>query len=397
MRFNFICHPYHRGGVTSWMKNAFIETQTSIPGSGFLTVLPKKAFLSAGNRPDMVTFLDHSTNVYFKKVGVEFELGTLEYKTSVYRRLISKYASSGDVLIPSDDEACWRACCQLSSKYKVIGILHSDDEPYYKLYHQYKNFLTGVVSVSKRIKLKLAGSQESIAHEVIPCGIPLEDFKISEEKTNSISWIGRIEEEQKRVSDIIKIANQLNQEVQNWEMHVFGDGGPLESLKSEAIVNKLETKLKFHGWTPAHEISTRLSSSKILLQTSNFEGMSVAVMEALASGCIIVSSKVSGVEDLVDDPLAQDLVYLYATGNIEEAKKKIIHALSDDYPDRPKRARELAEKHFGIASCLRAYQQFGNSLQVRNEAFPKPISSKVNNILSHPLAWLRYLKFKIIQ
>lgn len=394
MQFNFICHPYHRGGVTSWMKNAFLETQFNRSKSIFLTVSPVKPFISSGNRPDMVSFLDQSSNVYVKNVGVEFELGTLEYRASVYRRLIMEHAAVGDVLIPSDDQACWMACCQSASKFKVIGVFHSDDAPYYNLYDQYKNYLSGAVSVSNRIKSRLVDSKEEIPHRVIPCGIPLKEFEVGEGKSNTISWIGRIEEDSKRVSDILKIANHLNQEVNDWEIHVYGDGYPLEGLKAETVQNKLFSILKFHGWTSADEIHSRLSSSKILLQTSNFEGMSVAVMEALASGCLVVSSAVSGVEDLIEDPDAQGIVFLYPVGDIILAKKQLLRAMDSFNNKLSKNAIALAYKYYSISTCMTNYQEFCEPLKLDKSDYPtKPAWAQ---IISWLFAYLRLIKFKIM-
>lgn len=391
----FVCHPYHRGGVTSWMKNAYVESKKNDYSSFFITVVPKIPFLSAGNRPNMVSFVEIKEGVYYKRVGIDFELGNLDYRSSIYRKLILEKVDAGSILIPSDDEACWKACCQLADKYKVIGVLHSDDPTYYDLYEKYNKYLSGAVSVSKRIRSYVSGSNDSLPHTVIPCGIPLAEFHIKAKFQNVISWIGRVEEEQKRVSDLPKISEELKQTINDWEMHVYGDGGPLKELKSKTKETGLDKNLYFHGWTPINQIKEHLSHSKILLQTSNFEGMSVAVMEALASGCIIVSSKVSGVEDLADDPDAKDIVYLYPVGNIDLAKKQLMQALSDHHPERPNQARKLAEKHYGIDSCLKAYQRFGYKLEVNNQAYPKSKSQRLNNVLSHLLARLRYLKFKM--
>lgn len=393
----FVCHPYHRGGVTSWMKDVFLEASRQNLGTAFITVKPKKAFISGGNRPNMVSFIDSPNHVFFKTVGLDFELGTLDHRVSVYRKLIEKHVSKGAILIPSDDEACWKACCQLSHLYKVIGVLHSDDTAYYDIFEKYGKFLSGAVSVSNRIKNHSSDSSQIIPHVVIPCGIPLAEFVVGPKTKNIISWIGRIEEEQKRVRDIPKIALDLNSHFEDWKMHVYGDGGQLAELRSQTISHKLENKLFFHGWTASDVLKSKLKNSKVLLQTSNYEGMSVAVMEALASGCKIVSSEVSGVEDLSADPLSKGVVFLYPIGNIDQAKKQLVSALQDDNSEYPVRARNLAEKYYSISSCLNAYLEFGKSLEMNPNPYPISIAMKFNSQISTSLAKVRYLKYKLIK
>ncbi|MDO9551458.1 glycosyltransferase family 4 protein [Rhodonellum sp.] len=393
----FVCHPYHRGGVTSWMKDVFLEAFRQDPSSVFITVKPNKTFISGGNRPNMVSFIDSPKHVYYKTVGLDFELGTLDRRVSVYRRLIMKYVSPGATLVPSDDEACWKACCQMSHLFKVIGVLHSDDQAYYDIYRKYSRFLSGAVSVSNRIKNHVADVNDSIPHVVIPCGIPIEEFKVGSKNQNIISWIGRIEEEQKRVTDIPKIARALKNQSENWEMNIYGDGGQLQELRSETITHKLEDNLFFHGWTASNILKDKLKDSKVLLQTSNYEGMSVAVMEALASGCKIVSSEVSGVEDLVADPMSNGVVFLYPVGDIDQAKKQLAFALEDDLSEHAIHARKLAEKNYSIVSCLNAYRDFGNGLKTNPNPYPISIAMKMNSQISTPLAKVRYLKYKLLR
>jgi glycosyltransferase involved in cell wall biosynthesis len=394
---SFVCHPYHRGGITSWMKDIFIESIQNIPNSSFITVCPIKPFISGGNRPSMVEFLNTSQNVICQKVSFEYELGTLDFRVSVLRNLIQNHVAPGTILIPSDDEACLRACCQLADRFKVIGVIHSDDQGYFNLINKYKPFLAAIVSVSKRIKNKQYNGDDSIPHEVIPCGIPMNNFIIGEKLDNHISWVGRIEEESKRVSDIPKIAHELINHTEEWELNVYGDGAPLASLKEQSISMKLDNHLMFHGWSTIETLKEKLSLTKVLLQTSNFEGMSISVMEALASGCMVVSSQVSGVEDLIEDPEANGIVYLYPVGNTSVAQKQLQMALNNKDKNIPFRARKLAEKHYSITTCLQSYIELGNRSNFKKEVYPQTLTTKINTLISGFISRTRYLKHNIIQ
>src|SRR5689334_22000621 len=98
------------------MANAFNFWDRSVSNSYFLSVKPKKKFISAGDNQLIFDLLDDQfiDSIIFENVGFSFELGTTEYRSYVYRNLIVKFVPKGTALIPSDDEACWMAACSLA-------------------------------------------------------------------------------------------------------------------------------------------------------------------------------------------------------------------------------------------------------------------------------------------
>ncbi|MFN3998536.1 glycosyltransferase [Algoriphagus sp.] len=392
----FVCHPYHRGGVTSWMCNAFLECQTSGISSKFITIKPKKPFISGGNRPTMASMLGDSLDVHLLELGLNFELATQEFRINVYRNLILNHVPKGASLIPSDDEACWLACLAVSRHYKVIGVLHSDDPFYYNLFQKYQKYLSATVSVSKRIKYKAEQSGHCQHHVVIPCGIFLEKPSVDIEKENQIIWIGRVEEEQKRVSDIIPIAVSLKKKIQDWKILVFGDGSKLNELKELTQEKGLINHIKFFGWVDNKIINAHLIQSKVMLQTSNYEGMSVAVMEGLGGGCSIVSSMVSGVEDLLQDSNSSGVVRLFPVGDIELAATQLKDALNEFSQEKISQAISLADERFSIQNCVKNYKILCESLEINPLAFPQ---KRLSYMLKVKFSWVivatRAIKYKI--
>ena len=53
-RIAFLCHPYHRGGVTRWMADAAVAAARRGAQVWFVTIEPSKPFKSAGGREPMV-------------------------------------------------------------------------------------------------------------------------------------------------------------------------------------------------------------------------------------------------------------------------------------------------------------------------------------------------------
>lgn len=386
----FVTHPYHRGGVTSWMKDAFLTCRRLGIGTRLVTVHPVQPFISGKGRQSMIEFIGEEADIVSKPVGYSFELGSFEQRVAVYRDLIARHIPPKAVLVPSDDDACWAACCVLGDRYRVIGVLHSDDPHYYDLHRQYGNYLAGLVAVSRRVLRKAANKR--LEELVIPCGINLAYFE-SISKQQQILWVGRLEEEQKRVSDIIPIAKKLLAARADWDIHVYGHGDRLDWLKEQQEFYRL-TNLHMHGWQGSEVISSALKEAAILLQTSNYEGMSVAVMEALGAGCAIVSSRVSGVEDLEGSPDAAAVIHLYPVGDTESAVAKIIQLIHVNRDDIPSKAKHLASEHFSIESCVRSYEQFSKDLKPAEVAMPFHFS-KLAGLSSKILSTARKIKYQL--
>ncbi|MFC0657669.1 glycosyltransferase [Mongoliitalea lutea] len=329
-------------------------------------------------------------NVFFKKVGNEYDLGLFGNKVGVYKKLIAEKIKENDVLIPSDDEACWAACASFGDQAKLIGVLHSDDKHYFDLAKKYKKYVAGFVSVSNRIHVKLSSEIPSC---IIPCGIQLEVYKFELPKENQIIWIGRLEEEQKRFSDIIHFAKLLKRDNSDWWIEVYGDGEGREQLEGLVKSYSLESYVILKGWQSPQKVSQALSKAKILLQTSNHEGMSVAVMEALASGCIILSSRVSGVEDLEkENKHGISVVNLFEIGNIAKAYEDFKLLASNDISFLVHEARALAEKHFELGTCLHQFREFSSNLKLQEGL--KDAAPIVHILLSPLVSSLRQLKLK---
>ncbi len=309
------------------MVNAFNAMNENSQEAIFVSVMARKKFISAGSRPPVLSLLNEkwSKRIFKKNVGTEFELGTMEYRASVYHKLIlSADLDEHAPIVPSDDEACWMAAAACSAKHPMVAILHADEEVYFQLVNRYKKFISVYICVSKRILNSLLQRHPEVNGKslALPCGIPVEDF-YSGIKDNTIAWIGRLSMYQKRAEDIIPIFRKVISEFADVKLNVFGDGEYSSDFNSHIVELKLENSIYNHGWIGAAEIRAALGKSKVFLQTSEFEGTSVAMMEALASGCVVISTRVSGIEDLEHLPESDGAIYLYEIGNTEQAAELI--------------------------------------------------------------------------
>lgn len=393
---SFVCHPYHRGGVTRWMLDAAAEIRRRGRPVWFIAPEPQRPFASGSNRPTMASLIrelpaDNRPSLIAPRVGTWFELGTQSYRSSVYARAVASNVPQGVPVIVSDDEAVWAGAARMSRRNPLIGVLHSDEPKYYALAREYRQRMAACVAVSKRIA-DTAAREANIPTHAIPCGVPIRecapDSRSSEGRAELI-WVGRIEQAQKRVMDLAEIAIAIRTRGVQFHLTIVGDGPEREQLASEMEARGLDDVVKFVGWQNSNEVWSRLCASDVLVLPSNFEGMPVVVMEALSAGCSVVASRVSGLED-VDEESHRAVLLTHGIGDTESAATLIIRTLQERRHERRAAARDLAQERFSIERCIAQYEQVldlvdrGSSRAV----FWRP-GALVTGMASFPLALAR--------
>ena len=85
---------------------------------------------------------------------------------------------------------------------------------------------------------------------------------------------------------------------------------------------KIKENLKLIKWTESNEI---LSETKILLSTSDYEGMPLIMLEAISLKTIVISKKIMGVEEIFDKSDYKDLLLWKSENDCLDRVKKIIN------------------------------------------------------------------------
>ena len=85
------------------------------------------------------------------------------------------------------------------------------------------------------------------------------------------------------------------------EVHICGDGPMMKSLREQA--DKSLTPVIFHGWVSnrSEHYKKLLAEASIFCLVSSKENASIVLLEALASGCAVITSDVAGCPESVGD------------------------------------------------------------------------------------------------
>ncbi len=398
----FFCHPYHRGGVTRWMADAATAFADAGKEVYFITVEPIKEFFSAKGRETLLELLEkqHSkAHIVSTQVGYEFEFGTPEYRAFIYKKLLAQLPACTPVIV-SDDAVVWAAATALYATYPVIGVLHSDEDTYYNLAIQYQQQASFFACVSGRVHnaLKIKIPVYDQAHiATIPCGIDITAFgPASGNGPLKLVYAGRLTAYQKRAGDLALICRELAKTEIHFHLHIVGDGDLKDTIEQEIIVDGLGQQVTFHGWLPRQEVATLLGKCDILLLTSDSEGMPIAMMEALASGCGVVGTRVSGIEDQEHQTLAMQCFRVYTTGDIPDAIHKIKEIEAIPKAARQQAARQLAETEFSMEKCMARYKQAIATINFTPSPLPKVRLTVAEGIHSRAIAFARSVKVRLL-
>lgn len=360
----FLCHPYHRGGVTRWMADAAIAYARRGHEVYFVTVAPQQVFYSGEGRETMLQLLardKHNVHVHSLPVGREFEFGSPAYCTYIYKQLLVKFVPLGTPIILSDDSYVWSAAASLHEAYPVVGVLHADEQYYYDVTARFKDSVDVFACVSDRVHKKAINQCPTLNPErvfTIPCGIelPAVAFKNTVSDKIRLVYVGRISDYQKRSGDLLKLAAALETKGIPFHLTIIGDGITARpELEQKFKAANLQHNVTFTGWLSQAQVHEHLTNSDTLVLTSDFEGMPIAMMEALAAGCGFVGTRVSGIEDYEFHPLAPACFRVFDVGDINDAVSKIVELSDVSLTARQKAARSLAESQFSMDICLDNY------------------------------------------
>jgi len=156
---------------------------------------------------------------------------------------------------------------------------------------------------------------------------------------------------------------QVFKEIENKNPNVYGiivGAGPLEEeIKAELMKLKLEKKVFFPGLKT--DVKPYFSAMDVFMMSSSFEGLPIALLEAMSMECAIVSTNAGGIKEVIRDK--QDGLIC----KVEEWKKlsDLCQVLIDNpekLQDFKKTARERAVNSFSLKRMVDSLEEIYESL-----------------------------------
>lgn len=153
---------------------------------------------------------------------------------------------------------------------------------------------------TQRVLDNLAGSRAT--HAVMPMPIDVDVFWPRPEAVvpGRIGFSGRIDDPRKNVELLFRAAAKLAARGRSITIELLG--GELDRERTELVERLgLAGCVTALPYQPKDKLAQRLSALDVFVVPSHQEGLCIAALEAMASGCPVVSTRCGGPEDFVRD------------------------------------------------------------------------------------------------
>lgn len=231
--------------------------------------------------------------------------------------------------------------------FKIGGTGHYLDERRHKELRPILARSAFTVVVSDELRRNLSSRFPEFADKIIvnTSGIDLKRFDLGRKRfaKGNVLFVGR-QVEHKGVRYLLEAAKLLKVQHTMFSLTIIGEGEQREEFEMLSRELDLLPEVKFLGAMPNHQIVQHLHEATVFAFPSYFEGTPVVLMEAMASGTPVISTRSNGIPDMIDDGVNG---YLIDSKNSEQLAEKIKTLLADLQLARVMgdKAREYADRY----------------------------------------------------
>ncbi|MFA8386684.1 MAG: glycosyltransferase family 4 protein [Pelagibaca sp.] len=130
----------------------------------------------------------------------------------------------------------------------------------------------------------------------------------------------------KGVPILIDAVARLTSTYPDLTLHLVGDGPDRKALEAEVAQRNLQDRVVFLGYKSQAEVAEELAQTDVFVLPSFAEGVPVVLMEAMASQVPVLTTRIAGVPELVEDGVSGKVV---APGDVSAFADALDRLLSD--------------------------------------------------------------------
>jgi glycosyltransferase involved in cell wall biosynthesis len=232
----------------------------------------------------------------------------------VWEALIAYLENSAPcVMLTAYDFEANSVVSALTEQVGVVTWIQADDSEYYEQAYRLGRYCNAVVCVSDRIKQRVAelnpligGDRAYIIHNSSVRDQDIVHEKSFDSTKLRLIYTGRLVQYQKRVLDFVDLADSLDRTGAPYQLTLIGDfahtaHGNAEALFYTRAKGHLEDgRIVLKGRMARIDIFEQLCNHDVFLLLSDFEGLPLSVIEAMARGCVpVVAEMESGIPEII--------------------------------------------------------------------------------------------------
>ena len=234
-----------------------------------------------------------------------------------------------------------------------------------------------IIFISSDIKRELIENQFPIRKLVrISNSVDIDKFKpcerLKDRGLKNICFIGRLEE-QKGVEYLIRAMDIIKSKTNCVRLFIVGEGKLKTHLEELCKMLELENLVTFVGIT--HDVLPYYQDASIFVLPSISEGLSLTLLEAMASGLPVIATVVGGNTELVNPSFESGKTIksgyhvgengiLINSGDARGLAEALLKLLSDEKLSKQlgTKARTHVEKNYSLKNIINKYLNLYNSL-----------------------------------
>lgn len=196
-------------------------------------------------------------------------------------------------------------------------------------------------------------------YAVVPNVVDTSLFALSEKTEEGIHFlhVSSLVDDHKNISGILRVWKKLSDSFPQAHLEIGGDG-PWEHWQSVASDLSIRSaSISFFGTLSWAEVAEKMKHKHALLLFSNYENLPCVIIEALASGMAIVSSKVGG----ISEHITNERGLLVEPKNEDELLAALCEFVEKPLRFAPIPLREYAELHFSQQAVGLAFDKLYTS------------------------------------
>lgn len=223
-----------------------------------------------------------------------------------------------------------------------------------------------LIACSEGLKNRALSFLPSVSIDVIPNGVDCERFSPAEKDPKrqplKLLTVGRLSVT-KRIEMLIEAVELIDKEGLDVHLSVAGGGGLEDHLRQMIGRKGLGRMIEMTGRVEPENMPEKYRQSHIFVSATMQEGMSNAMLEAMASGLPIVTTRCEGLEELISD---NGIVVEQPTARAIADAVKDLACDAEKYEQMSRSARTSAER-FAWKSVAQEYLNCYN--EVINQDF----------------------------
>lgn len=252
---------------------------------------------------------------------------------------------------------------KLSPGVAIVGILQGDDPVHYEHVKRLGKYWDAISCVSDELAERTAALDPSVRGRLhtIPNAVPVPETCPPRASTPGAPlkfiYHGVLNTYQKRILDMPLILGELERHNIAAELTIAGTGPEQEELLKQCAPFLESGRMRYLGFVEHEKVEELLREHDVYINTSKFEGMPHAMLEAMAQGCVpVVTDIASGVPEVVKDG---ENGYRVPIGGIAQFAER----LGDLARDPAKRRRFALSAHqtvkfsrYNVDNMVKAYR-----------------------------------------